>query len=386
MGQITLRRIRYTLPMKHFAAAIFDMDGLLLDTERVALGAFEDACRQLDLTLPNEVFIRCIGLNKRASCHILEEALAGRVELQRFWDMWDGAYHARVACEPVRIKEGAVSLLTHLGTLGVPAAVATSTSTARAESKLQTAGLLDHFKAVIGGDQVTRSKPYPDIYLRAAGRLGVDPAACLALEDSENGVRAAVASGMCVVQIPDLVPPSPQLRSLGHIVLPGLAEVVSYPFPRAAGEAVTLALEQADQPEVIALIEALDAYQKPLYPLESFHGCDLAELLKPSVIFAVARHQGKAVGCGAVLLGSAHGEIKRLYVHPGHRGRRIGVRLLAFLEEVAAARGCRRFVLETGIHQHEALALYRRAGYEAGPPFDDYLPDPLSVFMFKDRP
>lgn len=223
--------------MKHFAAVIFDLDGLLLDTERVALMAFDAACRQLDIALPREVFVRCLGVNRQTSRGILEEGLRGRVSLDVFTAAWDQAYTAHVAREPILVKPGALQLLEHLAALGLPAAVATSTSTATARRKLEAAGLAHRFAVVAGADQVTRSKPHPDIYLHAAQLLQVEPAACLALEDSENGVRAAVASGMCVVQIPDLVPPSAELLSLGHIVLPGLGDVASYPFVPRSGQA-----------------------------------------------------------------------------------------------------------------------------------------------------
>ena len=157
-----------------------------------------------------------------------------------------------------------------------------------------------------------------------------------------------------------------------------------------AGNLVNLALERADQPDVVALIDALDAYQRPLYPPESHHGIDVAELLRPEVLFAVAREPaaaaggGVAVGCAAVVLGPRHGELKRLFVLPERRGGGIGVALLAFLERAARERGCRRLMLETGVLQHEALTLYGRAGFAPCEPFGDYRPDPLSVFMYKD--
>jgi beta-phosphoglucomutase-like phosphatase (HAD superfamily) len=109
-------------------------------------------------------------------------------------------------------------------------AVATSTRTKRATEKLGDAGLLDYFKIVIGGDQVEQGKPDPEIYLKAASALSSAPSRCLALEDSANGVKAAVAAGMTVVQIPDLVPPSDELLQLGHIVLSSLADVPKYDF------------------------------------------------------------------------------------------------------------------------------------------------------------
>jgi beta-phosphoglucomutase-like phosphatase (HAD superfamily) len=121
-------------------------------------------------------------------------------------------------------------LLEHVSSLGIPTAVATSTRTERAREKLLRAGVLDRFHEVVGGDQVAHSKPSPDIYLRVAELLRVRPRGCLALEDSDNGVRAALAAGMTVVQIPDLLSPSADVLELGHIVLTSLAEVAEYPF------------------------------------------------------------------------------------------------------------------------------------------------------------
>lgn len=150
---------------------------------------------------------------------------------------------------------------------------------------------------------------------------------------------------------------------------------------------ISISLESPDQPEVLRLIDELDAYQRPLYSAESFHGIDLAALMQPNVIFAVARDDnGVAVGCGAVVLSGAEGEIKRMFVSPSVRGRGVARRLLAFLEEVAKEKGCRRFVLETGYLQTEALSLYARCGYVRCGPFGSYTEDPNSVFMRKDVP
>ena len=147
-----------------------------------------------------------------------------------------------------------------------------------------------------------------------------------------------------------------------------------------------IALEPPEQPEVIAISDALDAYQKPMYPPESHHGIDLPALRRPNVLFAVARDAaGRAVGCGAIVIEKGYGELKRMYVVPAQRGNGIARALLDFLEEVALARGVDRFALETGNLQHEAIRLYARAGYAACEPFGDYQPDPHSVFMRKER-
>ncbi|ALV08142.1 GNAT family N-acetyltransferase [Roseateles depolymerans] len=148
--------------------------------------------------------------------------------------------------------------------------------------------------------------------------------------------------------------------------------------------AITVSLEPAAQPDVIALIEALDAYQIPLYPAESHHGIDMAALSQPHVLFAVARDgEGRAVACGAIVVGADYGELKRMYTLPSHRGQGIARALLALLESEARARGVRQFTLETGYLQHDAIGLYERLGYRRCGPFGDYAEDPNSVFMSK---
>jgi putative acetyltransferase len=146
----------------------------------------------------------------------------------------------------------------------------------------------------------------------------------------------------------------------------------------------TIGFETANQPDVIALIDALDAYQMPLYPPESHHGIDINALTQPNVIFAVARDAGRnAVACGAMVIEPTFAEIKRMFVRPEARGQGLARKLLQALEAEAQSRGAHTFALETGHLQHEAIALYERMGYGRTGPFGDYQPDPLSVFMQK---
>jgi putative acetyltransferase len=147
---------------------------------------------------------------------------------------------------------------------------------------------------------------------------------------------------------------------------------------------VTIRFESPDQPEVIAMIAELDAYQDKLYPPESRHYLDLASLAQPNVLFAVARDDAdRAIGCGAVVIYPEFGELKRMYVSPRGRGQGLAKRLLALLESRAIIAGCKLLMLETGPYQPEALGLYAAAGYERRGPFGDYRDDPLSVFMEK---
>jgi putative acetyltransferase len=153
---------------------------------------------------------------------------------------------------------------------------------------------------------------------------------------------------------------------------------------RSRHEALTIRQERPDQPDVMRLIEALDAHAIALYPPESNHLLDISALCDDAVTFLVVRAGADAIGCGALLRDPrGWGELKRMYVRPTERGRGIGKRVLAELEAIARVSGLPLLRLETGIHNIEALALYRRAGFAARDAFGNYAPDPLSVFMEK---
>lgn len=145
-----------------------------------------------------------------------------------------------------------------------------------------------------------------------------------------------------------------------------------------------ITLESPKQPEVIALIADLDAYQDTLYPAEARYALDLDSLAQPNVLFAVARNDaGDAIGCGAIVLYDAYGEVKRMYVKPEGRGQGVAGQIIDALERAAHDRGCSDLKLETGPYQAEALAFYGKQGYARGGPFGDYPDHPLSVFMHK---
>lgn len=143
-------------------------------------------------------------------------------------------------------------------------------------------------------------------------------------------------------------------------------------------------LEPPNQPEIISLIEELDAYQDTLYPAEARYALDMTALEQNNVLFAVARDgTGAAIGCGVLVLGSEAAELKRMYVRPFHRGQGAAAKVLATLEIEAAMRGCRLVNLETGPFQPEALAFYKKHGFQVCAAFGDYREHPLSVFMEK---
>jgi putative acetyltransferase len=146
---------------------------------------------------------------------------------------------------------------------------------------------------------------------------------------------------------------------------------------------IDIAIENPGQPDIVAQLQAADAWYATLYPAESNHLLDIARLQQPGTAFFVAREVGVLFGFGAVVTRDGYAEIKRMYIVPAARGRKLGRRILETLEAHAALVGMTCLRLETGIHQPEAIALYRSAGYRDAAPFGDYVADPLSLFMEK---
>src|SRR5262245_16369901 len=142
--------------------------------------------------------------------------------------------------------------------------------------------------------------------------------------------------------------------------------------------------ERPDSADARALVAELEVQLEPLYPRESQHGYSVEKLIKEAVAFFVIRDDGTAAGCGGIqLFGTDYGELKRMYVRPQFRGLGFGKLMLDHLTVYARNRGVGLLRLETGIHQHAAIALYERAGFQSVPPFGQYRDDPLSRFYEK---
>lgn len=200
------------------SVVLSDMDGLLLDTEKLSKRSFEDLAKAHQLTNADVIFPQLIGRNKAAHQEVFARHLPTHINRQDFADEWMDRYLGLLA-DHVPVKDGAVAFMTRMQRHGIPFVVVTSSATAKAEMLLDRAGLLRYVHHIIGGDQIDRGKPAPDIYLKAAAMFdhGID--SMLALEDSNNGIMAAHHSGAVAVQIPDLAPPSQDVKALGHIIL-----------------------------------------------------------------------------------------------------------------------------------------------------------------------
>lgn len=203
-------------------AVIFDMDGLMLDSERAINACMDRAARELGHALPATLWLRMVGGNA-GLCRRLLSAQIGGAAADALLDRAEVLYDA-VADAGIEHRPGIVDLLELLVARGIPRAVATSTRRPLAMRKLAAAGLLPYFDAVCTSSDVAHPKPAPDVYLLAASRLGIEPSRCLVLEDSPTGVRAALAAGMLPIQVPDLLEPDADTRVLGHRIVDSLAD------------------------------------------------------------------------------------------------------------------------------------------------------------------
>ena len=186
-------------------AVVFDMDGLLVDTETMIRKLVIELAPEFNATMPEAVFQRMIGLPNAESDAVAREHFGPDFPLEAFSHELDRRIYA--ACEAgVPLKPGVIELLDHLDGRQAPRAIATSSSHRAVQRTLGPSGILARFHAVVAAGDYARGKPNPDPFLTAADRFGVAPEVCLALEDSHNGVRAAHAAGMMTVMVPDLLP------------------------------------------------------------------------------------------------------------------------------------------------------------------------------------
>lgn len=198
-------------------AALFDMDGLLLDSERAYLTAFLEVQAQMGLTPDRDLFLSCVGVRSAETDGLLRAAFPVDVPVAEFRTLWDARVADLLSGEIARRPQVEV-LLTRLKSAGIAMGVATSTRHDVARGRLERSGLSGFFDVLVGGDEVTNPKPDPEIYLLLAQKMGVDISVCVAFEDSNPGTLAGVASGARVVQVPDLTVPTAQIIALGHVI------------------------------------------------------------------------------------------------------------------------------------------------------------------------
>jgi HAD superfamily hydrolase (TIGR01509 family) len=201
-------------------AAIFDMDGLLIDSERIIMQGCIQAAASIGITYTQAEYVELVGRIWTDSTRLMTQQLGSE---ENFQHVMRGLNTYLDACNHVfPLKPGALALLKYYQSQGIICSVASSSPTPHITHRLTHTGVLDYFSHVTSGQEVTRGKPNPDIYLLALQKLGLQAEECIAFEDSELGAQAAIAAGLRVVVVPDLRQPSALVRSNAHQVVESL--------------------------------------------------------------------------------------------------------------------------------------------------------------------
>lgn len=216
------------------SALVFDMDGLLLDSERIVKRSWEEAGEAMGFSHMGEHIYHTLGLNRTGRDAYFRRALGGDFQIEAFSKRAGSCFHQIVEKEGMSLKPGAKELLAYAKNLGYKIAVATSSSREYSIKMLKDAGLYRYFDGGIFGDMVQNTKPDPEIYRKACASIAMQPRYCLALEDSPAGICSAHAAGLKVIAVPDLLEPPEDVLSLAccrcdtlHEVIPFLKEGIS---------------------------------------------------------------------------------------------------------------------------------------------------------------
>lgn len=215
--------------MENLKAVIFDMDGVIFDSERLYMECCKEAAEIFGVENIEKTVLSCIGVNTEKTHEIYRRTYGENFPLEQFWKEATGRFAKKAQGGLLPVKKGAREILEWLKKSGIPAALASSTRTEMVIRELSAAGLKDYFKEIVGGDMAAKSKPDPDIFLLAAQRLDIPAGQCIIIEDSINGIKAARASGAFVIMVPDLAEPTDEEKdNYTDLVLSSLTEVQDY--------------------------------------------------------------------------------------------------------------------------------------------------------------
>ncbi|MBX3012018.1 MAG: HAD family phosphatase [Caldilineaceae bacterium] len=206
-------------------AVLFDMDGLMIDTERMAQRAWQRAGAEFGFTLSDELYLQAVGRTAPATEALFRAGFGPTFPFEEVYARKQHYLYTAIAVDGIPTKAGLLELLDFVDQQRLAKAVATSTARVLALKKLTAAKLLTRFDTLVCGDEVPNGKPAPDIFLAAAQKLGVPPAQCVVLEDSSAGIKAAHAAGMRAIWVPDLIQPSAEISPLAFRIVPDLHQV-----------------------------------------------------------------------------------------------------------------------------------------------------------------
>lgn len=209
-------------------AVIFDMDGVLFDTEKLCMDSWIAVAGEQGIPDMETFFPSCIGRNLTDTKALFWDFYGDVYDYERFRKQASIWFHNYIEQKGLPVKKGVRELLDFLQRGGYDIGLASSTSRPSVEGHLVRAGIREYFQSLTTGDMVEHSKPCPDIYLMACKSVGVDPARAIAIEDSPNGIRAAYSAGMIPVMVPDLIAPDQEMREKSVLICRDLLEVMRF--------------------------------------------------------------------------------------------------------------------------------------------------------------
>ena len=207
-------------------AVIFDMDGIIFDSERAVYRGWQDVAAKHGFSDLDTVYMKCIGCIEPVTKAYFLEFYGPDFPYDEYRSEQSRSYHEMYDGGRLPLKPGIRELLEYLKEEGIPAAVASSTRTELVENQIRDAGLAQYFKVILGGESIERSKPAPDIFLKAAEMMGTEARSTFVIEDSYNGIRAAHAGGMIPVMVPDMMPPNDEMREKARYIFNDLFDVL----------------------------------------------------------------------------------------------------------------------------------------------------------------
>lgn len=207
---------------------IFDMDGVIFDTERIYLEAWTDVFNKYGYNMTKEVYISVMGVGRENVIKKFKNLYGDDLPIDDMYREKDEILYNRIKEGRVPMKEGVHEILTFLKSNNYNIALATSAKKERVDKHLQDTKLEDMFDVIVCGDEVDKAKPNPDIFLKAANKLRVDREKCIVVEDSLAGVKAGYNAGMIVVNIPDLKDYDDDLKKFSHKAFKNLIDFKEY--------------------------------------------------------------------------------------------------------------------------------------------------------------
>lgn len=209
-------------------AILFDMDGLMLDSECLYQTAWKLAAGELGYQMDEALYLSLVGRSNAEAERAFVELFGDDFPVEEFGHRWEQLWQELINHQGIPLKPGLLELLDWLEVCRIPKAVGTSSNAAEAHLCLTRTGLWERFLTVVTVDQVGQGKPAPDIFLEAARQLGISPQSCLVLEDSNAGVAAANAGGMTVAMVPDLQTPTTESAAIATAIFTSLHEVLDW--------------------------------------------------------------------------------------------------------------------------------------------------------------